>query len=178
MIFFGHVGPTTLILKAYDKLTEKKDSSQIDYRFVVIGSVLPDLIDKPIGAFFFRNEFENTRLFAHSLLFSGVLILIGLYLMYKNKKRTNNFFILGVCSLIHQLLDSMWLYTRTFYWPFLGWKFPTRPEGKWLVEGFDRLLTDPTYYVTEILGLVIVIYFAIKLIKTKKLKQFLKNGIL
>lgn len=178
MIFFGHVGPTTLILKAYDKLTEKKNGTPIDYRFVVIGSVLPDLIDKPIGDVFFRKEFQNTRLFAHSLLFSGILLLIGLYLMIKNKNRANNFFVLGICSLIHQLLDSMWLYAKTFYWPFLGWKFPTRPEGKWLMEGFQRLLTDPTYYVTEILGLVIVIYFVTKLIKNKKLKQFLKTGIL
>ena len=176
MIFFGHIGPTTLVLKAYDRLTEKKDLTKIDYRFVVLGSVLPDLIDKPIGAFFFRNQFENTRLFAHSLLFSGILLLIGLYLMIKNKKRTNNIFVLGLCSLIHQLLDSMWLYATTFYWPFLGWKFPTRPEGKWLMQGFERLLTDPSYFAFEIVGLVIVIYFAVKLIKNKKLKQFLKTG--
>lgn len=178
MIFFGHIGPTTLIIKAYEKLTNKKDKTEIDYRFVVIGSVLPDLIDKPIGAFFFRNQFENTRLFAHSLLFSGVLMLIGIYFMLKNKKRTNNFFILGLGSFIHQLLDSMWMYPKTFYWPFLGWKFPTRPEGKWLVEGFDRLLTDPIYYVTELVGFVIVIYFVVKLMKNKKMNQFFKKGIL
>lgn len=178
MIFFGHVGPTTLILKAYDKVTQKENRQVIDYRFVAIGSILPDLIDKPIGGFFFRNEFHNSRLFGHTLLFSGILLVIGLFLMIKNRNRSNKIFLLGICSLIHQGLDSMWLYPKTFYWPFLGWKFPTRPEGKWLMEGFKRLLSDPSYFIAEIVGAIIVIFFVVKLIKNKKVKEFLKTGIL
>jgi hypothetical protein len=178
MIFFGHVGPTTLILKAYDKVTQKENRQVIDYRFVAIGSILPDLIDKPIGGFFFRNEFHNSRLFGHTLLFSGILLVIGLFLMIKNKNRSNKIFLLGICSLIHQGLDSMWLYPATFYWPFLGWKFPTRLEGKWLMEGFKRLLSDPSYFIAEIVGAIIVIFFVVRLIKNKKVKEFLKTGIL
>jgi inner membrane protein len=178
MIFFGHIGPTTVMIKAYDKLTQKENREAIDYRFVVVGSILPDLIDKPIGDLFFRKEFENTRLFAHTLLFSSLLMIIGLFLMIKNRKRSSKFFLLGICSFIHQLLDSMWLYPKTFYWPFLGWKFPTRPEGNWLMEGMGRLLTDPSYFIAEIVGAIIVAFFVVRLIKNKKVNEFLKTGIL
>lgn len=178
MIFFGHIGPTTALIKVYDKLTEKIDKSIIDYRFVIIGSDLPDLIDKPIGAFLFRKEFHNSRLFAHSLTFSGILIFIGLIFMIKKRKRSNKAFLLGIGSFIHQLLDSMWLYKATFFWPFLGWKFPTRPEGNWEMEGLQRLLKDPSYQIAEVGGFIIVMYFVIKLVKNKSVKKFLKTGIL
>ena len=42
----------------------------LDYRFLLIGSLLPDLIDKPIGGIFFYQTFQNGRIFAHTLCFT------------------------------------------------------------------------------------------------------------
>ena len=176
MIFFGHVGTTTLILKAYDKVTQKENRQVIDYRFVAIGSILPDLIDKPIGGFFFRNEFHNSRLFGHTLLFSGILLVIGLFLMIKNKNRSNKIFLLGICSLIHQGLDSMWLYPGILYWPLYGWKFPTRPEGNWVESSLGKLLTDPYVYIPEVIGAAIIAYYASRVIAKGTIKEFFKYG--
>lgn len=72
MIFFGHLGITTGIVNCCEKILHKdkglKNKISIDYRFVMLGSILPDMIDKPIGAFLFRNTFHNSRIFAHTLI--------------------------------------------------------------------------------------------------------------
>lgn len=178
MIFFGHLGPTALLVNLIDKavINKNKDENKIDYRMVLIGSDLPDIIDKPIGALLFRGVFHNSRIFCHTLLFSGLLFIIGIIKARKSGNYRNNILILGFCSLIHQLLDSMWLYPKIFYWPLFGLKFPPRAEGNWAAEGLARLLTDPFYYVPEVLGIIIIMYYLIKLIKEGQLGKFVKNG--
>lgn len=176
MVFFGHLGPTVAAVKIYGHFNKKvnKNSMKIDYRVVMLGSMLPDLIDKPIGAFLFRNTFHNSRIFCHSLIFSFLLLLIGF--LYFRKSKNNNVILLGVCSLIHQILDSMWLYPKIFYWPFTGWVLPQRPEGQWLASTLTRLLTDPYYYVPEAFGFTLILYYFIPLIREKKLTSFFKYG--
>lgn len=178
MILFGHLGITTGAIKIYEKIAYKhkdlENKVPIDYRVVLIGSVLPDIIDKPIGAFLFRSTFHNSRIFAHTVLFSGLLILLGLYMLYKHKK--NNVLLLGVSTFIHLVLDSMWLYPKTLFWPFLMKRLPTRPEGNWVQSNVVRLVTDPTYYLPEIIGFIIIAYFFIRLIKNRKVKLFITEG--
>jgi membrane-bound metal-dependent hydrolase YbcI (DUF457 family) len=180
MIFFGHIGITTAALKLYENTVstreDNKNKAHIDYRLIAIGSLLPDIIDKPIGAYFFRSTFHNSRIFAHSLIFSMLLILLGIY--YFKRRRNNNVLLLGVCSLIHQILDSMWLYKGILFWPAYGLKFPTRPEGNWLASNMVNLLTDPMVYGPEIVGAIIIAYYLTKLIINKRVKEFLKNGTL
>ncbi|KZL92230.1 metal-dependent hydrolase [Clostridium magnum] len=177
MIFFGHVGITTAAVKAYEKISSKKvrrDIPNIDYRLVMIGAMLPDIIDKPIGAYFFRSIFHNSRIFSHSLVFSIVMIFLGSYYFYKRKN--NSIFIIGICSLIHQILDSMWLYPGILYWPVFGWRFPTRPEGNWVESSLGKLLTDPYVYLPEIIGAVIVAYYIGRLILRGSIREFLRYG--
>ncbi len=180
MIFFGHIGITTAALKLYENTVSTREGNKskphIDYRLIAIGSLLPDIIDKPIGAYFFRSTFHNSRIFAHSLIFSVLLILLGIF--YFKRRRNNNILLLGVCSLIHQILDSMWLYPGILFWPAYGLKFPTRPEGNWLASNLMNLLTNPTVYMPEIVGAIIIAYCFIKLIINKRVKEFLKNGTL
>ena len=178
MIFFGHLGITTGIIKTYEKIAYKdrdlRNNIPIDYRLVLVGSILPDIIDKPIGAYLFRSTFHNSRIFAHTLLFCGLLILIGLYMVYKYRK--NNILILGIGSSIHLILDSMWLYPKILFWPYFGLKFPERLEGNWLKSDIIRLATDPSYYVPELIGLIIIGYFFMKLVKSRKVKAFIREG--
>lgn len=178
MIFFGHLGIATGIVKSYEKIFMKNNElgrkNAIDYRFVLIGSILPDIIDKPIGAYFFRSVFHNSRIFAHTLLFSIILVVIGLYLYIKSRK--SNILSLGICSGIHLILDGMWTYPIILFWPFLGFNFPRRPEGNWLDSDMIRLFTDPRCYLPELIGLIIVIFYFVKLIRNKRMKYFFRNG--
>lgn len=173
MIFFGHLGITTGAIKAYEKLFSK-DKNPIDYRVVLVGSILPDLIDKPIGAFLFRSTFHNSRIFSHSLLFSAILISIGIYSLLSHGK--NNILVLGISSFIHLILDSMWLYPSILFWPYFGFSFPVRPEGNWVQSDLIRLVSDPGYFLPEIIGFLIIAYFFISLIRNKGLKNFINFG--
>ncbi|WP_297418304.1 metal-dependent hydrolase [Clostridium sp.] len=178
MIFFGHLGLTTEVIKAYEVILHRdkklRDKVLIDYRFVLVGSILPDIIDKPIGAGLLRNIFHNSRIFGHTLIFSLSLILIGLYMLNRNGK--NNILLLGISSSIHLVLDSMWLYPNILFWPYLGWKFPARPEGNWVSSDMVRLITDPTYYLPELIGFAIIAYFFIRLLINKEIKYFISKG--
>lgn len=124
MIFFGHLGLTTGAIKAAEKLD---CNIKVDYRFVLIGSILPDVIDKPIGAFLFRNIFHNSRIFGHTLLFPIIIMLFGVYSIKNNKK--SNILFLGIASFIHLVLDSMWLYLRYFFGQFLAISFLLDPKA-------------------------------------------------
>ncbi|WP_234125004.1 metal-dependent hydrolase [Clostridium hydrogenum] len=176
MIFFGHLGPTVAVVRIGEKILSKKKHEElnIDYRFVLVGAVLPDIIDKPIGMFFLRGIFHNSRLFAHSLIFAVILTAIGLYRNHKYNK--NGILMLGIGSFIHQILDSMWEFPRIMLWPFLGIKFPTRPEGSWVSSDITRLISDPMYYGPELIGFIIIMYFFIKLVRNNGVKDFLKTG--
>lgn len=177
MIFFGHLGITTGIVKAYEKLVYKKATDNkpiIDYRYVLIGSVLPDIIDKPIGAFLFRSTFHNSRIFAHTLMFIILLLLIGEF--YFITKEKNSILLLGVSSLIHLILDSMWLYPKILFWPYFGLKFPARTEGDWIKEDFVHLISSRTYLLPEFIGFIIIAYYFINLIKNKEVRTFISQG--
>ena len=179
MIFFGHIGITAGIVKGCEAVSRKKRGRQgipVDYRFVMAGSVLPDLIDKPIGMFFFRSTFHNSRLFAHTLLFSAVLLLLG-WLLYKRRKNSRVLF-LGVGSFIHLVLDSMWFYPQILFWPFLLRPFPARPEGDWVAEDMQNLLVSPFYMGAEAVGLAILLFFFIRAARRGRLRDFLLRGIL
>ncbi len=178
MIFFGHLGITTGVIKTYEKIAYKdKDLNSevaIDYRVVLLGSILPDIIDKPIGAYLFRSTFHNSRIFAHTLLFSVLLMLIGLYMVYKRRK--SNVLLLGICTSIHLVLDSMWLYPGILFWPYFGWGFPVRPEGNWVQSDIVSLVTDPSYYLPELIGFIIITYYFIRLVKKRQVKAFIREG--
>jgi len=52
-------------------------------------------------------------------------------------------------SFVHHILDGMWLYPETYFWPLCGWSFPKGdPEG-WFWQWVSSLLTDPWVYVPE-----------------------------
>lgn len=167
MIFFGHLGLTLGAIKIYEKVSHKgghpNGEVPIDYRFVLAGSILPDIIDKPIGAFLFRNTFHNSRIFAHTLIVSAILIIAGAFMFHRNRK--NNILILGVCSFIHLLLDSMWLFPDILFWPIFGFKFPERAEGNWLNEALTRLISDPGCFLSEVIGFLIIAYYFTRVIR-------------
>ncbi|MBL4930739.1 metal-dependent hydrolase [Clostridium paridis] len=176
MIFFGHLGLTTGAMKIYEKVSSEKYDikTKLDYRVILIGSILPDIIDKPIGAGIFRGIFHNSRIFAHTLIFSVSLLLLGGYKLYKSNK--NKILLLGISSSIHLILDSMWLFPSILLWPYLGFKFPIRAEGDWLKSDFIRLITDPSYFIPELIGFCIIGYYFIRVIKRKKIKEFILKG--
>lgn len=57
----------------------------IDPRYLAIGALLPDLIDKPIGRVIFASTLANGRIIGHTLLFTLLIALTGVHLYEKRK---------------------------------------------------------------------------------------------
>ncbi|WP_332449391.1 metal-dependent hydrolase [Methanoculleus sp.] len=86
--------------------------------FAALGAVLPDLLDKPVGHLLLAESLNSGRIFAHGLLFLGLVLIAGIAL----KRRDRSFALLAVATgaLSHQVLDMMWAMPVTWYFPLLG----------------------------------------------------------
>lgn len=147
---------------------------RLDYRIILVSSMLPDVIDKPIGMFFFRETYSNGRIFGHILLFFILTILTGLYL-YKRRNKTWAL-ALSIGIFTHLIFDQMWQEPRTLFWPLLGLSFEREDLTSWIPEILREWFTDPNYYVPELIGTAILLFFMYVLIRKKKFLRFLKSG--
>lgn len=121
MLLFGHLGTTLGIFVGLGILNPHLKSI-IDLKYLAIGAILPDLIDKPVGKVIFESTFANGRIIGHTLLFSCLLALAGIYLYIKGKDTRG--FAIASGSFLHIFEDQAWERPQTFFWPLLGWDFP------------------------------------------------------
>ena len=148
--------------------------SRIDIRLLLLGSILPDIIDKPLGHIILRSTLNNGRIYCHTLLFAIIISLTAFYL-WKYKHKT---WLLPVAFgvFMHLVLDQMWLMSHTLLWPLYGWSFP---EGEWdfywgeIIHGFGL---DPDIYIPEIIGGLLLIWVAILIVLKKHVHIFIRNG--
>lgn len=174
MIFFGHIGITLLFAYLVFAVFREK----IDYRFLLVGAILPDLIDKPIGHYLLYGIFQNGRIFAHTLLFIGLLVLIALYV--EKRYRFTGISVLALGALCHLTEDQMWQAPSTLFWPAFGWQFPKLDITDYEGYIFDKIFHDPSAYVPEIIGLVIIAGFIYRfqLYRPERIKAFLSTGMM
>jgi membrane-bound metal-dependent hydrolase YbcI (DUF457 family) len=83
-----------------------------------IGSILPDIIDKPLGYLLLPSTIGNGRTFTHALLVVILLLILGI--LFWKKWHDPGILALCVGILSHQILDMMWLYPQNWYYPLLG----------------------------------------------------------
>jgi hypothetical protein len=89
---------------------------EVDGRLLALAAIGPDLIDKPLAALYFYRRYKAAVLFAHTLL--AHLAVLGLTLWLKPAWWPYALAFNG-----HALLDRLWLFKDTWYWPFRGWRF-------------------------------------------------------
>ncbi|MFC1928316.1 metal-dependent hydrolase [Chloroflexota bacterium] len=146
----------------------------IDIRLLVIASILPDIIDKPIGIYFFKDTISNGRIICHTLIFLILITTIGLY-MYKRHRRTS---LLGVSFGVftHLVFDQMWHSPRTLFWPIYGITFDKGHTTDWITNMLNALVTDPHVYIPELVGAAILFWFTLALVHKKAVFGFIKYG--
>lgn len=169
-MLFWHLGMTCAIV--FFALGARR----IDYRVVLLGAVISDLIDKPIGRIFFEDKFESGRLYGHTLLVAtAALLAIQLTLRGATARR---WFILPICMLIHQVLDAMWNSPITWFWPLFGTNFEADPKDNYWLEVLTRPLDHPGDLVRELIGLALLVYLAraYKLQDPVLRRRFLRKG--
>ena len=146
----------------------------IDYRWVLLGSLLPDMIDKLVGMVILGDIISNGRIFCHTLLFPVALTLIGLFLYRWRGKAW--FLSLSFGCAMHLILDQMWLEPKTLFWPAYGWTFEKYDLSNWLADMIHMLLTDPLVFVPEIVGGILLCGFAAVLLRRGRVYAFLKGA--
>lgn len=141
-----------------------------DLRLLIIGSLLPDIIDKPIGMFLFGNG----RVFTHSLLITFLLLMIGTFLALNHKK--TGVLAVGIGTAMHLILDEMWRTPNILFWPSLGWRFPAGTRESYLPVWIQSLSHSPSVDISEAVGLIIIAGFIWILISRRKMLAFMLKG--
>lgn len=149
--------------------------NRVDIRLLLVASLLPDIIDKPIGAYLLAGTFSSGRIFCHTLLFLALLTFAGIYL-YRSRGRTW-LLVLSFGTLTHLILDEMWLAPRTLLWPLYGSAFEPVDLSDWTLRLLRALLHDPGAYLPEILGGAILIWFLYALVRRNMVYAFIKRGV-
>ncbi|MEA2035839.1 MAG: metal-dependent hydrolase [Euryarchaeota archaeon] len=86
--------------------------------FCSIGSILPDLIDKPLGHIILAGSLNDGRIFAHSLIGLMTICLLGIILWKQKGSPVLLYLVPGIIS--HVLLDAMWNIPINWFYPALG----------------------------------------------------------
>jgi hypothetical protein len=111
----------TAVLSVWYVFTDPR----FDYRLLVLGAVLPDIIDIPAG---------QAR-WAHSLTVS-VGTLTAVMVVTAGRKPIRRLLLgLPIGMMLHLVFDGAWASTKVFWWPFIGsWgdvDVPSVQRGWW-----------------------------------------------
>jgi hypothetical protein len=170
----GHIEITWGILNLIQR--RLRAFTHADYRLVALAAVLPDLIDKPLAIFVFP-ETKATLLYAHTLLAHlgawGAAAVTG-------RLRRALPYLLAFSG--HLLLDRIWRFPRTLFYPLRGsrfhaWRDMSSPLLFW--KGYVTALWEYPYLtIAEVVGALAVIWFARDrgLYRRGALARFLRTG--
>ncbi len=150
----------------------KSRAGSIDYRVVLLGSLLPDIIDKPVWLFVTDGVSLSGRGYAHTLLFNLALFIGSLVLI---RYRKSWLLIISLSSFMHLVLDQMWNNLVVLLWPLLE-PLPKEETVGWFSNIIHALFSYPEVYVPEIIGLVIVLLFVYRLVMRKSVISFIRGG--
>lgn len=131
-----------------------------DRRVVIltaIGSILPDLIDKPLGHVILNGSIDYGRIYAHSGLFFIAILIVGI--AYQQKK--GSWIMMGLAAgvLSHLILDSMWELPVTLFYPLLG-DFGVHHFPNYIGESFMKEIGSVYEWIFEVsfLGALLFVF--------------------
>ncbi len=148
---------------------------RIDYRFILAGSVLPDVVDTPLSALL---GWPAGRGICHTLLVAAGLM--GAVAALCRGRRRLAWFGLPVGWLTHLVADGMWAAPRTFLWPAFGTRFAARPVEPYSLDLVTHPLAHPWTWGGELAGAALLAWFAVafRLTDRARLRTFLRDGYL
>ena len=149
MFPFFHVFIPLILLESILYFYPKSKNWNIIRFWIILGSILPDLIDKPLSLLF--PDIFAGRGIAHApLVIIGFLI--SIHIIFKKKYLTKN---LGIGILLHLLLD---LPSLPWFWPFI----PLDLHSFDIIGWWITLTTNMWVLSTEIISLLGIVGIAIR----------------
>ena len=131
-----------------------------DYRMVVVGALLPDLVDAPFG---------GARSF-HTLLAAVAVLTVVMLATRGRRQMRRSLLAVPIGMFAHLVADGMWARTETFWWPFFGRPLTGRLPA--LDHGLAVLVLE------ELAGAAIVAWFwrRFRLSDPQVRRRFLRTG--
>ncbi len=149
---------------------------RIDYRYILLGAVLPDGLDAVGGIFLFDGP--SGRWIAHSLL-ALILVTVLIVGLFKGERRLALFGI-AVGWLTHLVGDGMWQSPETFFWPGFGTGFSETPVEPYSWDLFLDASAHLATWTGEVVGALILFWFwvAFRLGHDGRFGRFATDGYL
>ena len=171
MLPLSHIGFTTAAVKVLENGLRLR---RMDYRVLIIASLVPDLIDKPLARFLESSITYESRAFGHSLVFLG---LVGLFMAIQWLWNRNLWLLpvfLGV--LFHDAFDVMWIHRGIFLWPLEGWQFPKATDEAW--QGLIRWSGYKIHQLDLLdnISVLFILYFFMKIALGGRILEFIRKG--
>ena len=146
-----------------------------DFRLIGLASLASDLIDKPLAGLYFYRRYKAAVLFAHTLLFHTAVAAITLW-----KKPGWWPYVLALN--MHAILDRLWFFPDTWYWPLRGWRFhvwrKAGSEQQDIKNAYWHAFTRrPELWGWEVGGLLAAAWFVLhnRLYRPERLRDFLRT---
>ncbi len=148
---------------------------RLDYRFLLLGALLPDLLDKLVGQVLLADTFSNGRIVGHTMLFVVLILAFGIWL--RVWRGSAGLIWLSFGCLAHLVLDEIWLTPQTFLWPLYGWSFERLDLSNWVQGMVTALVTMPKVFIPEIIGAMVLVAFLVKLLRSGQVRVFFRTGL-
>lgn len=161
-----HLGTTLAILWFVFR-----GNPRLDYRLALLGALLPDIVDKPLGRIVLRERYHSGRLWGHALLVNVALFCVIFFLRGRVKRRA---VLVPIGSLLHLFEDGpgLWSKARVFWWPLFG---AVMPQGN---ERGVLMYVNRTAVAEEVAGALILAFVLAghKMLSRDGVRAFLRTG--
>ena len=168
-MLFWHTGATIAIARYSFR------DDRMDLRMLLLGALLPDLVDTPIGLVFY-GQLGGVRLATHGLILASI-VMVAVVLATRRGRPRKMWMPLAIGLLFHILLDAMWLDPETLWWPLLGSGFT--PAGPETASAYvSSVLSDWKVWSAEAAGFIYLAYLwsAARLSDTPNRREFYRTG--
>ena len=104
--------------------------ARFDYRWLIVGALLPDAFDGPFG---------GARVM-HSVAASAALLVLVMLVTVGRRARRRRLLALPIGTFLHLVFDGAFADTKVFWWPFSGWGFHGAALPSWHRGPLDVVL--------------------------------------
>ena len=185
MLLAGHIGMTLAAAKYAPHIirdvnrrfnpphrihpSTQRWTDHLDDRALIVGSMLPDIVDKPLALFLAPMLVGHSlRNYGHTLVFAVLVLAVAVTLAALMRRQWP--LTLALASAGHLVLDMMWFSHRILFWPFTTSDFSPRYIHEWGPHA------DPIYFGAEVLGLMVISWVGFTLIKKRRFGTWLLTG--
>lgn len=145
-----------------DAGTPDRSARPIDYRWVALGALLPDLIDKPLAWSGLIGSHTGGHFIGHAILFQVALLLTGLALA---RRGHCELVLVAIGALTHIAADCTTHVPRSVFWPFVT-----------LPVSHNPTVVGTTNIAGEFIGSIIVLWFVYTRYRQRRLPDLIRTG--